>query len=100
MRLERDAQKKQANNNGFEAAIQTSSPVSAWPVEKDFVNSDVSICDKSKTFARLPSETSSKQSTVVSSFTSNDTEDSEANDEKLSTSTVRTLHISEAPPES
>ena len=109
MRLERDSQEKEGNNNnnnnndnGIETAIQNINPVSVPPGEKDFSDSDgVSICEKSRNLSRLSSETNSKHSIVVTPFSSNGTEDSETNDddEKSSTSTIRTLHISEASPE-
>lgn len=101
LRLERDAQEKQAKNNGIETAIQNSNPVSAWPLEENFADSDFNICDK---FQILPpssssSDKSNKNSTVISSFPSNNTEDSQANDKKSSTSTIMTLHVSETQPE-
>ena len=115
MRLERDSQEKECDNNntnnnnnnnnndnGIETAIQNINPVSTSPGEKDFSDSDgVSICEKSRNLSRLSSETNSKHSIVVTPFSSNGTEDSETNDddEKSSTSTIRTLHITEASPE-
>ena len=112
MRLERDSQEKECDNNntnnnnnndnGIETAIQNINPVSTSPGENDFSDSDgVSICEKSRNLSRLSSETNSKHSIVVTPLSTNGTDDSETNDddEKSSTSTIWTLHITEASPE-